>query len=214
MFLGGLHLPLKSKRRAQDLVHRGGIRLALHRHDVHRPRADKSRRTAAVIEQHLLCAERARLVARGQSLNARCLVDPVSQQAVLHPLDRADVPRENVARVYADAAPDEDLGAVRLHEHATGVDLHVDVLGSSDTCERVVRDGPRRVEHGEDLVGDELEQRAPMLLNYLPDDVEDILEEPQDVLTPEAAAFVLEAVDVHEEDSGVALRNSDGGLCP
>mmetsp|Transcript_5751 Transcript_5751/g.21895 ORF Transcript_5751/g.21895 Transcript_5751/m.21895 type:complete len:215 (+) Transcript_5751:563-1207(+) len=214
MLLGGLHLPLKSQRRAQDLVHRCGILLALHSDDVHRPGADKSRRPAAIVQQHLLCAERARLVARGQSLNASCLVDPVSQQAVLHPLDRADVPREDVARVYADAAPDEDLGAVRLHEHATGVDLHVDVLGSSDTRERVVRDGPRRVEHGEDLVGDELEQRAPMLLNDLPDDVEDILEEPQDVVRREAAALVLEAVDVHEEDSGVALGNSDDSLCP
>mmetsp|Transcript_14299 Transcript_14299/g.36522 ORF Transcript_14299/g.36522 Transcript_14299/m.36522 type:complete len:749 (+) Transcript_14299:659-2905(+) len=73
-------------------------------------------------------------------------------------------------------------------------------------------EGVGRVEHGENLVADELEERPLVLMDDVRDPAEGVREQVEHLLRREVAADVLEPIDIHKEDGGVALGNTDRRL--
>mmetsp|Transcript_81266 Transcript_81266/g.211149 ORF Transcript_81266/g.211149 Transcript_81266/m.211149 type:complete len:222 (-) Transcript_81266:306-971(-) len=153
--------------------------------------------------QHNIAHKAARTIPRVQALQPCCGVDPIAEDAVLDPCRGANVADQDLCRVYTAPQPAvvEKLG----HMH-----LRVDSSPHSLLLVQRCRGG--RVEDGEDLVFNELEQSAIVVLDDFGDAVVELCQKVQRLGGAEVHTHVLEAVQVAEEDRHTALLHSDRRL--
>mmetsp|Transcript_99377 Transcript_99377/g.264131 ORF Transcript_99377/g.264131 Transcript_99377/m.264131 type:complete len:494 (-) Transcript_99377:550-2031(-) len=140
-------------------------------------------------------------VAGVEALEAGREVDAVSQGPVLHPRRRSNVAGQHLRPV--DAAPEAhgDTGE--------SVQALLGLQGCGHGARGVVRRRAGGVEDRQDLVADELEERAAVVGEGLVDLRQHRLQELEDLSRPRALAELLEVVNVAEEDAHLAVAAAD-----